>query len=128
MARSNSISHQIDEILTTYEKDVHKAMETSLEEEAKATAQQLKATSPKRAKGTKKGAYARSWRVTKRGDTLIVHNGRHYRLTHLLENGHVVRNGEGTFGRARAIKHIGPAEEVAAMKLPLKIEARLRKL
>ena len=128
MARSDSISYQIDEILTAYEKDVHKAMETSLEEEAEATAQQLKSTSPKRVKGTRKGAYARSWRVTKRGDTFIVHNGKHYRLTHLLENGHVVRNGEGTYGRARAIKHIGPAEDVAEMKLPLRIEARLRRL
>lgn len=125
---SNSVSAQIDEILTTYESEVHDVMETTIEEEAKKTAKQLKSTSPKRASGSKRGAYARSWRVTKRGRTYIVHNAKHYRLTHLLENGHVVRNAKGTYGRAAPIKHIEPALKEAETELPLKLESRLRQL
>lgn len=123
MSQSNSISHQIDEILTTYTNQVKEVMENTIEEEAKDTAKELKSTSPERS-----GAYARSWKVTKRGNTYIVHNAKHYRLTHLLENGHVVRNAKGTYGRAKAIKHIGPALDEAERELPRKLESRLRQL
>lgn len=121
-----SVSHQIDEILTTYTRDVHRVMEEEVEAEARDTAKRLKASSPKRHKYSR--GYARSWGVVKRGDTFVVRNAKHYRLTHLLENGHVVRNGVGTYGRAKPIKHIEPAEEAAAMRLPLRLKARLRML
>lgn len=119
----NSVSAQIDEILTTYESQVHEVMENTIQEEAKGTAKRLKSTSPER-----KGDYAKSWKVTKRGKTFIVHNAKHYRLTHLLENGHVVRNAKGTYGRAAPIKHIAPALDVAEAELPLKLESRLKQL
>ena len=125
---NNSVSAQIDDILTTYADEVNDVMETTIEDEAKETAKKLKSSSPKRAKGSKRGAYARSWKVTKRGKTYIVHNAKHYRLTHLLENGHVVRNAKGTYGRAAPIKHIEPALNEAETELPLKLESRLRQL
>lgn len=126
MSQSNLISHQIDNMLQVYSKQVEGVMKTALEEEAQETADELKATSPKRAKGSKRGAYGRSWGVTKRGDTYIVHNKQHYRLTHLLENGHVIRNGVGTFGRVGPIKHIEPALHKAEQRLPERIEERLK--
>jgi len=58
--------------------------------------------------------------------TAVVHNTKHYQLTHLLENGHVVRNKKGTYGRAPAIKHIAPVEEWANNELPNEIERSLR--
>lgn len=120
---SNSVSAQIDDILTTYVNEVHGVMETTVEEEAKATVKRLKSSSPER-----QGKYAKSWKVTKRGRTYIVHNAKHYRLTHLLENGHVVRNAKGTYGRAKPIKHIEPALKEAEAELPLKLESRLKQL
>ena len=126
MAQNSSISHQIDNILTTYEREVYRAMDEEIEAEAKETAKRLKSSSPKRRKYSR--GYARSWGVVKRGNAYVVRNAKHYRLTHLLENGHVVRNGVGTYGRARPIKHIAPAEEAAVMRLPLRIKARLRML
>ena len=48
--------------------------------------------------------------------TMVVYSEKHYRLTHLLENGHVIRNKYGTYGRASAIKHIAPAAEAAEGK------------
>lgn len=128
MSQNNSVSYQMDEILTTYTNEVNRVMEQTIEEEAKDTVKELKSSSPVRARGTKKGAYARSWKVTKRGDTYIVHNAKHYRLTHLLENGHVVRNAKGTYGRAKPIKHIEPALNEAEARLPIKLESRIEKL
>lgn len=73
----------------------------------------VKARSPVRAKGG--GAYQKSWAMRKetnvRGDVtrVIIHNKKHYRLTHLLENGHQMRNGH----RSKEYPHIAPAQEQA---------------
>lgn len=68
--------------------------------------------------GTPKGAYKRNWthRIDKeRGTiTVTVHvKGKHYRLTHLLENGHLNRDGTS---RSRAIPHISIANKHAQEK------------
>lgn len=74
---------------------------------ANATKNRIAATAPERT-----GAYKKSFIVTKkeeRADKLVVvvHSKKHYRLTHLLEDGHALRQG----GRTKAYPHIKPAEE-----------------
>ena len=71
------------------------------------------------------GAYAKGW--TSRADTgRVSAQGYIYNkdlpgLPHLLENGHVVRNKKGTYGRTNGIKHIAPVEDWAVEELPRRI-------
>lgn len=119
---ASSIAKDLAEILDSYSKEVREAAKKDIEQVAKSTAKSLRQTSPKSPGG---GEYARSWTATRQDNGWIVHNKRHYRLTHLLENGHVIRNQYGTWGRAQAEPHIKDAEEQAIEELVRKIEEDL---
>ena len=114
------------EILDSYSKEVRRATNNAQDKIAKECVQKLKSTSPR-----KTGDYAKGWAVKRAtGKTrgivdVTVHNKTDYQLTHLLENGHVVRNAKGTYGRTNGIKHIKPVEEWAVSELPLEIEREL---
>lgn len=117
MAKSESVELQLRTILEQYGKEVESKAGDAFESVAKEGVSKLKSTSPKR-----KGKYARAWTMTReqtRGaiDSVVIHNKR-YQLTHLLENGHVIRNAKGTYGRVAGIKHIAPVEDWAAEELP----------
>lgn len=120
-----TVEQQMDKILTDYSKNVIRETNEAFETVSKEAVQKLKNTSPKRT-----GKYARSWtKKTEKGgslktDTVVIHN-KVYQLTHLLENGHIVRNAKGTYGRASGIKHIAPVEEWAADELPNLIKRKL---
>lgn len=108
---------QLDETirgqLETYSAEITKNINENLKEVAETTAETLKKG------GTYKertGKYTPDWSVTARkavsttqGEQYSVHNRKHYQLTHLLEKGHVTRNGK----RTRAFEHILPAEQAA---------------
>lgn len=131
MATANLVS-ELNLILTEYVQDVQDAVDDAAKESAELAAQQLRANSPKRKSGKGRGTYARGWKVKKRyGASLVsyvVYNGRSPGLTHVLENGHVARNQFGTYGRVRAIKHIGPAAEAGIQRFELAVKARIRRL
>lgn len=124
MAKTGSVALQMQDILDDYSKDVKEATNKAIEKTSKESVQKLKNTSPK-----KSGDYAKGWKVKKeRGRdgiaTVTVHN-KLYQLTHLLENGHVVRNAKGTYGRTNGTKHIAPVEEWAETELQQEIEREL---
>ena len=82
----------------------------------------LKQDSPKRT-----GRYAKDWArqtsyETAREKRDTVYNKKHYQLTHLLEHGHVKRNGTG---RVDGIPHIGPENERIKTELEARLKARL---
>ena len=117
MAKTESVTAQMTEILDEVNKDVERSAKTNIQTVARESAQKLRNTSP-----VKSGSYAKGWGVKCQGDMdVIVHNRTDYQLTHLLENGHVIRNKKGTYGRTSGIKHIKPVEEWAVDELPRRI-------
>lgn len=121
---AESVTVQMREILDEYKEEVQDTTNRAIDTTSKEAVKKLKSTSPKRPGG---GKYARSWTLKKENgviNTVTVHN-REYQLTHLLENGHVVRNKYGTYGRVNGIKHIEPVEEWAQSELPSQIEREL---
>lgn len=120
-----SVSAQLGQILDEYDVKLKRATNNSMDVVAKEAVSKLKNTSPK-----KTGDYARGWGVHReRGsggiNTVTVRNKTDYQLTHLLENGHVIRNKKGEYGRTNGIKHIAPVEEWAISELPAEIEREL---
>lgn len=119
------VSKQMDAILTQFNKGVKDTTNEAITSVSKESVQKLKNTSPRQT-----GDYAKSWHVKKQKngngiEGAVVHNKDHYRLTHLLENGHVIRNKKGTYGRTRGIKHIAPVEEWANGELVEVIERNI---
>lgn len=108
---------QLDEAirgqLETYSAEITKNINENLKEVAETTAETLKKGG---AYKERTGKYTPDWSVTARKavsttqcEQYSVHNRKHYQLTHLLEKGHVTRNGK----RTRAFEHILPAEQAA---------------
>lgn len=90
------------------------------EDVAKKCLEEVRAKSPVR-KGPYGGGYRAGWTIKKisrdktgfPGAIYKIYNKTHYRLTHLLEKGHALRNG----GRSEAFPHIRPAEQAASKML-----------
>ena len=125
MKNTNSVAIQMADILDSYSTEVRRAASNAQDKIAKEAVQKLRNTSPK-----KTGDYAKGWAVKReKGRTGIpvvtVHNKTDYQLTHLLENGHVIRNAKGEYGRYNGVKHIAPVEEWAQSELPAEVEREL---
>lgn len=122
---------EVNAMLNEYVQEVQDAIDDSAKEAAEVTARELRANSPKREKGRGKGRYAKGWKVKKRNEAhlvaYVVYNGSSPGLTHPLEHGHVARNQYGSYGRVRAIPHIGPAADAGIQRFELAVKARLRK-
>ena len=117
MANTKSVSIQMQKILDEYDDKVNRVLEDTADRVSREAVDKLQNTSPKRT-----GEYASGWTVKKLSrSNIIVHNATHYQLTHLLENGHVIANARGTYGRVNGTKHIAPVEEWAAEELPAEI-------
>lgn len=112
------LGNEINKMLTDYSSELISKSKEICKSVAKDTANELKGTSPKSKHLKQSGKYAKSWKATKIKDSAIevnysVHAGQ-YQLTHLLEFGHLIKNGTGrTFGFTKAQPHIGKAEKRA---------------
>jgi len=122
MARTKSVAIQMKQILDEFDDKVNEVLKNASEEVAEESADKLRNTSPRRT-----GDYANGWAANRKGNGWVVHNATNYQLTHLLENGHVIRNKKGTYGRTSGIKHIKPVETWANREFQNKIERGLNK-
>lgn len=110
---AQTIEAQITKLLDEYNHLAKETVEKASRKVSRDCAQTLRNTSPRRPGG---GEYASSWSTKKIEKGMVTYNRKHYRLTHLLENGHVIKNGVGTYGRAPAYVHIEPAAEEASQE------------
>lgn len=117
-----SVYEQMSQILGEYGDEVKEVSRESMKEEGRDVSKKLKGVSPK-----KSGAYASGWGSKQLdADTTVVYNKKMPGLTHLLENGHVIRNKKGTYGRVAARKHIAPVAAWAEGDLVQRIERKLK--
>ena len=98
-----------------------------LKKEVKKTATNIKKDIQANAPVGKSGKYSKSWSVKNMKESsqsieLVVHSRNRYQLAHLLEKGHVLRQG----GRVSAKPHIGPAEEKGVRELEENIMRKLQ--
>lgn len=121
----------MESLLNEYGDEVYKCLDKCVDEvadEAKLKLQNVSSFAPS---GHPSGAYSKSWineklPVGKFNTKQVVHNQEHYRLTHLLEKGHVIRNGTGrTFGRTGEYPHIAPVNDWANEELQRKVKQEL---
>lgn len=111
----NSLSEEIQNQLKTFGTALNREINEGLKEVAEKTAETLRQGGPY---NERSGKYTRDWAVKLRSrsyssvtmtEEYTVYNKKNYQLTHLLEKGHVSRNGS----RVRPLEHIKPAEELA---------------
>lgn len=124
MSKTQSVSVQMKELLDEINEGIQRVVDEALVDVPKATAQLLRNTSPKGSPHKRK--YAEGWTTKKGQGEVIVYNKTNWQLTHLLEDGHVIVNKKGTYGRTRAIKHIAPAEEQGASDFYMRISRGLK--
>lgn len=120
----DSLLKQLNDVLEDYIDEVDDLSNTEMKKAAQDTAKDLRSTSPRRT-----GRYAAAWAVKSEplGGGAVAYTVYNKRgsLTHLLENGHVIRNKKGDYGRAPAYPHIKPAEDRAVQKLITDLESKL---
>lgn len=119
MATGINIDKQMQKILDEYALQVSDATRQAVKEVAQESVKKLKKTSPRRPKG---GAYAKGWTYKLEAGTVdnsaTVYGGKKtYPLAHLLEHGHLMRNGQ----RGGQRIHIKPVEGWAIAELERKI-------
>lgn len=109
-----TLAAALTEACRTYTEEAVEKVESGIEQIGKEATAEVKSLSP-----TDKGKYKRSWtcNIEKAKGTFVVTvhaRGKEYRLTHLLEYGHMNRDGTT---RARAFPHIEKANEHAHEKV-----------
>ena len=110
-----NLASEINDILRDFIKEENRKIETIMPEVAKDAQRTVKSLSPG------DGPYRNGWRIKYPNRYLKsygfqIWNPKHYQLTHLLENGHLIKNqfgGPFGQGRTRAIPHISKAQEEA---------------
>ena len=123
---NKDVTAQLNKILNDYSKEVVDVVSDCSKEVSDSAVSKLKMV--RFHTGNK---YSKSWAVKEEKGTLgttkfTIYNKKHYRLTHLLEYGHVVKNGtKRVVGNARAFPHIKPIEEWIQNQLPKDIANKL---
>lgn len=113
---------EINRILAQYTNDVNKDVDAVMKEGAQNASKTLQRESP-----ADEGDYAKSWswKQEKKTGNYVVYNKDHYRLTHLLENGHDIVAWGKKVGHVKAHPHIKKVEDLTRQWVTSELEDRL---
>ena len=123
----SELSKSIADELENYSQEVVDGIKKECSEAAKVCLEEIREASP-----VNTGDYKKGWRMKKAFEDnasirIIVYNKKHYRLTHLLEKGHlIVSHGKPTGKRTAPHPHIRPAEQRAEQRLGKKVKIIVR--
>ena len=120
MIKIDNLANEITKQLQTYTSDVEKKVKRAENKVTKEAVDELKQTSPRRDSGEKH--YADGWAKKKTDSGIVVYNKTKPGLTHLLEKGHALVNGD----RSRVFPHIGPAERKAVKAFEEAVEKAIK--
>lgn len=105
--RADDLPDVISDILDDYSTDLREVVNQTTEQTANELKKAIAADAP-----VLTGKQKKSWRVTKKKiagiDLLAIVHSTDYRKVHLLENGHLTRNG---VTRTKPIRYVGKNEE-----------------
>jgi len=123
------LNSAINEILEEYKGDCAESVKKATKKIANKAAVAIRANAKAKFNGNK---YRKGWTVKFKTITsgadyaAVVYNKTHYQLAHLLEKGHVSRNGTGrTFGFVKGRPHIKPVEEMVINEYVAEIKRSL---
>lgn len=127
LVKPEDLSNEITKYLNSYAENIEEDVIEVVDTTTKEAKEELVKVSP-RGKGKRATPYYKGWTVKlqKKGKgkyTKVVWNKTNYQLTHLLEFGHITRNG----GRTQAIAHIRPVEEKYKVKFVDLLEDKIRR-
>ena len=125
----SQLTEAISGILTDYSEEVSKSVKEDVKDVGKRTVQLVHQNIDAAGIGGRK--YRNSFKDTTTKDTawmttVEIHSPKHYRLTHLLEFGHVVKRKGKVLGTARAYPHLATAEKEAEELLGRKVAISIK--
>lgn len=121
----DAMSSTIQQLLKQYGDDVQKTTNELIPDAADKAVEQIRTKSKKRT-----GKYAKGWakkvlKNTRTGVGYVVYNRTEYRVAHLLENSHVVKNKYGSYGTTAGDGVIATAEEDTVEWIDKELRKRL---
>lgn len=114
----DNLAREIAKNLEIYTKEVQKDLTKITNKVTREAVTELKNKTP----FEQTGEYKEGWARKKQGDSYVIYNKNKPQLTHLLEYGHVNRDGSRTSGKA----HIRPVEEQVVAEYQELIEKAIK--
>ena len=120
----------VNKMLDDYGDEVYKVLGDCIKETCEEARDELRDVKKFSPNGHPSGDYSRDWEYEQRRKSRtswnsVVYNFAHYQLTHLLENGHVLKRGGRVIGSVQAYPHIKEVNDKAQENVVKKVEEML---